>query len=117
MAFRRIEEGDLAARLPQPGAHEFAFVYRAFNAMAGRLQGVVDRLVDPDDGLLAGRSANLDARNKALASQRSALDFRMSQAEARYRAQFTALDVLLTSLQTSSDFLSQQIAALNNKTT
>lgn len=92
---------------------------RLFSAdgMAGRLQGVVDRLVDPDDGLLAGRSANLDARNKALASQRSALDFRMSQAEARYRAQFTALDVLLTSLQTSSDFLSQQIAALNNKTT
>ena len=34
----------------------------------------------------------------------------MSQAEARYRSQFTALDVLLTSLQSSSDFLTQQLA-------
>lgn len=82
--------------------------------MAGRVGDVVDRLVDPD-GLLAGRSQNLNARSKALASQRDALDFRMTQAEARYRTQFTALDVLLTSLQTSSDFLSQQIAALNPK--
>src|SRR5690606_17832822 len=92
---------------------------RLFSAdgMAGRLQGVVDRLVDPDAGLLAGRSANLDARDKALASQRSARDFRMSQAEARYRAPVTAPDVLPASPQTSSDFLSQQIAALNNKTT
>lgn len=92
---------------------------RLFGAdgMAGRLDAVVQRLVDPDEGLLAGRTANLNARTKALAAQRSQLDFRMSQAEARYRAQFTALDVLLTSLQTSSDYLSQQIAALNNNKT
>jgi len=90
---------------------------RLFSAegMAGRLDGVVDRLIDPE-GLLAGRTENLNARNKALANQRSALDFRMSQAEARYRTQFTALDLLLTSLQTSSDFLSQQLAALTPKT-
>lgn len=83
--------------------------------MAGRLGGAVDRLVDAD-GLLDGRSKSLTERSKALAGQRDALDFRMTQAEARYRTQFTALDVLLTSLQSSSDFLSQQIAALNPKT-
>lgn len=77
--------------------------------MAGKLDTVVDRLIDPK-GLLDGRSESLSARSKQLASQRSALDFRMSQAEARYRSQFTALDVLLTSLQSSSDFLTQQLA-------
>src|SRR5690606_16856163 len=72
--------------------------------LAGKVDSVVDRLVDPD-GLLDGRSKSLSDRSKALASQRDALDFRMTQAEARYRTQFTALDVLLSSLQTSSDFL------------
>lgn len=81
-------------------------------SLSGRLDATLDRLVDPD-GLLDGRKASLDARSKSLASQRDALDFRMSQAEARYRTQFTALDTLLTSLQGSSDFLTQQLAAAN----
>jgi len=92
-----------------------ARLFSGGDGLVGRLGGVVDRLVDTD-GLLDGRSKSLNERSKALASQRDALDFRMSQAEARYRTQFTALDVLLTSLQTSSDFLTQQLAALNPKT-
>ncbi len=79
-------------------------------SLAGKLDATLDRLVDPD-GLLDGRKASLDARSKTVAGQRDALDFRMSQAEARYRTQFTALDTLLTSLQSSSDFLTQQLAA------
>src|SRR5690606_31708284 len=82
------------------------------DGLAAKLDGVVDRLVEPE-GLLEGRSDSLAARTKALQTQRSALDFRMSQAEARYRTQFTALDVLLSSLQTSSDYLTQQIAAFD----
>ena len=34
----------------------------------------------------------------------------MVQAEARYRAQFTALDMLMTRLQSTSDFLTQQLS-------
>lgn len=82
-------------------------------ALAGKLDATLDRLVDAE-GLLAGRSESLATRSKTLANQRSALDFRMSQAESRYRTQFTALDVLLTSLQTSSDFLTQQLSAFEN---
>src|SRR5690606_7433715 len=111
-----LDEAAFDKRLADdPGAAARLF---GADGMAGRLDAVVQRLVDPDEGLLAGRTADLNARPKAWPAQRSQLDFRMSQAEARYRAQFTALDVLLTSLQTSSDYLSQQIAALdNNKTT
>jgi flagellar hook-associated protein 2 len=83
------------------------------DGLAAKLDGVVDRLVEPE-GLLEGRSDSLTARTKSLQTQRSALDFRMGQAEARYRTQFTALDVLLSSLQTSSDYLTQQIAAFDS---
>lgn len=98
-----------AAVAADPGA-----VARLFGEAAGsltaRLDATLDRLLE-DDGLLDLRSDGLQARSKALAAQRDALDYRMRQAESRYLAQFTALDVMLTSLQTSSDFLSQQLAA------
>ncbi|MEN1960700.1 flagellar filament capping protein FliD [Luteimonas sp. MJ246] len=82
------------------------------DGLAAKIDGVVDRLVEPD-GLLEGRSDSLAQRTKSLQTQRSALDFRMTQAESRYRTQFTALDLLLSSLQTSSDYLTQQIAAFD----
>ena len=83
------------------------------DSLAGKLDAAVDRLVDPD-GLLASRSESLTSRTKVLANQRSALDFRMTQAESRYRTQFTALDLLLTNLQSSSDFLTQQLAVVQS---
>jgi flagellar hook-associated protein 2 len=42
------------------------------------------------------------------------LEFRLSTIEKRYRAQFTALDTLVSSLQTTGSYLSQQLASLNN---
>lgn len=98
-----------AGMLKDPGAVTRLFGGDA-SSMAGKLDATIDRLVNPD-GLLDGRSASLTARTRTLANQRSALDFRMTQAESRYRTQFTALDSLLTKLQGSSDFLSQQLAA------
>jgi flagellar hook-associated protein 2 len=44
------------------------------------------------------------------------VDLRMEAVEARYRAQFTALDTLLAQMQTTGDFLTQQLAALNKGT-
>ncbi|MGV8922431.1 MAG: flagellar filament capping protein FliD [Thermomonas sp.] len=87
----------------------------ASNSLSGKLDATIDRLVNAD-GLFEHRSDSLTARTKSLANQRSALDFRMTQAESRYRTQFTALDTLLTKLQSSSDFLSQQLAVSSSNT-
>ena len=93
---------------PAPASRLFA---SGTTSLAGRLDAALDHLLD-DDGLLDSRSDALSARTKALAKQRSALDYRMTQAEARYRAQFTALDSMVTSLQSTSNFLSQHLSAL-----
>ena len=97
-----------AGMLKDPAAAARLFSGGA-DSLAGKLDATVDRLVNPN-GLLDGRSESLTSRTKSLAIQRSALDFRMTQAEARYRTQFTALDLLLSNLQGSSDFLTQQLA-------
>ncbi|QSX77617.1 flagellar filament capping protein FliD [Agrilutibacter solisilvae] len=79
--------------------------------MAFRLDAALDRLLD-DGGMIDSRSDGLENRTRSLQKQRDALDFRMTQVEARYRAQFTALDAMVTKLQNTSNFLSQQLSSL-----
>jgi flagellar hook-associated protein 2 len=81
------------------------------SAIGAGMKTTLDRLLDAD-GLLAGRSSALDGRTRALAKERTAVDRRMEQVEARYRAQFTALDSLVTKLQSTSSYLSQQLSSL-----
>lgn len=65
-----------------------------------------------DDGLLDGRTDSLDRSIKDIAQRREALNVRLETIEKRYRAQFTALDAMLSSMQSTSTYLEQQLAAL-----
>jgi flagellar hook-associated protein 2 len=84
----------------------------------GSENGVAARLYAQVDARLATNS-DLDTRNTTLKRQlddvsrdKEALALRMEQIEARYRKQFTALDSLLSQLQTTSSYLSQQLASV-----
>lgn len=71
------------------------------------LAGYVD-----SDGLINGRTDGISASIKSIGTQRTALNLRMESIEARYRAQFTALDVAMASMSQTSDYLAQQLASL-----
>ncbi|MDP2822980.1 MAG: flagellar filament capping protein FliD [Sulfuritalea sp.] len=64
------------------------------------------------DGLIAGRTDGIKASIKDIEQTRDALNLRLTQIEARYRAQFSALDVLVTSMNQTSQYLSSQLANL-----
>jgi flagellar hook-associated protein 2 len=64
------------------------------------------------DGRIKARQDNLNAQLKDISKQQDALDRRMTQVEARYRAQFTALDSLISQLTSTSSYLTQQLANL-----
>lgn len=63
-------------------------------------------------GTLTGKSASINASIKTLNDQSDVLARRLTQIEARYRKQFTALDTLLSGFSTTSSYLQQQLAAL-----
>ncbi|HEY9102734.1 flagellar filament capping protein FliD [Chitinimonas sp.] len=63
-------------------------------------------------GALTGRQDSLNNSLDDLTKQLDKLSTRMDDLEKRYRAQFTALDVTISSLRNTSSFLSQQLAAL-----
>ena len=63
-------------------------------------------------GTIAARTDGINKNIKDIGLRRDTLNTRLIGVEARYRAQFTHLDALLTSMNTTSTFLTQQLAKL-----
>lgn len=66
-----------------------------------------------DDGMLATKTDGINNSITRLSSQQDELNARLTAIEANYRAQFTALDTLMSSMQTTSSFLTQQLAQIS----
>ncbi len=64
------------------------------------------------DGIVASRTDGLAKSIKDIDRRQEAFVRRMDAIEARYRAQFTALDTMLSGLSQTSQFLTQQLATL-----
>jgi flagellar hook-associated protein 2 len=94
--------------------------YDGVAALFSSATGVASRLSDALTPRLAA-DAELDVRSKRLSQKsvelqktQATLEARMLKVEARYRAQFTALDSLLSKLQGESSFLTQQLSSIAN---
>jgi flagellar hook-associated protein 2 len=79
--------------------------------LAERLSDWIGSLTD-EGGTLVSRTDGLTSRKSRLDDQEDRLNLRLEQVEKRYRAQFSALDSMLASMQQTSSYLSQQLAAL-----
>jgi len=64
------------------------------------------------DGILTSRTDGIGRTITDIGKQRSAMETRLIGIEKRYRAQFTALDQMLSSMNTTSTFLTQQLDQL-----
>ncbi len=65
-----------------------------------------------NDSLVDGRTDGINKTIRDIGNQRDALNRRLADIEQRYRAQFTALDAMISSLNATSNFLTQQLANL-----
>lgn len=100
-------DGILATR----GA-DIASLFSGSDGLAARMAKSLDAY-SGSQGVIDSRSDSLRSEAKSLTSQRDALELRMSKLEARYMAQFTALDSLMSGLSNTSNFLTQQLANLS----
>lgn len=72
----------------------------------------LDRLIQQQldsGGVLAGRTDGINRSVRDIDNRREALERRLEMIEKRYRAQFTALDTMISSMTKTSDFLAQQL--------
>jgi flagellar hook-associated protein 2 len=98
----KVNGGALGAR----GTINFTIGY------AAQLDNIITKLLS-DDGLLKARTDGMQSSITRLDKQTEALNVRLTAVEARYRAQFNKLDSLLSSMSSTSSFLTQQLASLN----
>lgn len=67
-------------------------------------------------GVIAGRQKGINNTIKSVQDQVDTMNERLVDMEARYRKQYTALDVTISSMGSTSSFLTQQLELINNQT-
>ena len=80
--------------------------------MAARIDSLLSRFLDDNDGQIASKTESIENQIENINEQRADLVKRVAEIEERYRRQFAALDLLMGQLQTTSDYLQQQLDAL-----
>lgn len=79
--------------------------------IAVRFNTILEGIVG-SSGLITSRTDGITASIKDLGKRADALNLRLTSVEKRYRAQFTALDTLVASMNQTSTYLTQQLANL-----
>jgi flagellar hook-associated protein 2 len=86
-------------------------LFSGTDRVADKLAAVLDGFLG-SDGRIGAQTDQLQKRLDQIADQTDALDHRMELIQARYLKQFTALDALLGQMQSTSNYLTQQLASL-----
>jgi len=124
IAFQRdgslaLDADKLAKAIADPNKDVSQLFIRRENGepgFGGRIHGLVSKMILGEDALLNGRMDGINNSIKNLDKQRQAQEARMASIEQRYLAQFTALDVAISRMTSTSSFLTQQLEALKAQT-
>jgi flagellar hook-associated protein 2 len=82
-------------------------------ALGKSLRGAMGAYIG-SGSMLESRTESLNKRLKDLGRQRDNYEVRIERVTAQYRTQFSALDAMVTKLQSTSNYLSQQLASLSS---
>jgi flagellar hook-associated protein 2 len=76
---------------------------------AAQLNNLISDFLD-EEGILTSKTDGLNSSVTRLDKEKENQEARLSQIEKRYRAQFTALETLISSMNSTSSYLTQQLA-------
>ena len=87
---------------------QFGQLFSTTDGFATRLYGLADGFLEAD-GIIESRTQGLTAQIEGIGDDREALNDRLASLETRLLRQFNALDSLLATLSSTSNFLAQQL--------
>ncbi|MCX7113799.1 MAG: flagellar filament capping protein FliD [Proteobacteria bacterium] len=89
-----------------------------FKAVLSSVGGAVDTFLgnqlDPNSGTLLAVTQSLTSQQKDITKQQSTMQQQLDAIQARYTTQFSSLDTILSKVQSTSTFLTQQMTILTN---
>ena len=102
-----------ATKLSEAITKNISGVANLVSATGSAFKAATEGLVGTD-GAIVNRTLGLTDSVKRIEKQYEAVEFRLTQIEARYRKQFSSLDTLLSNMNQTSTYLTQQLANLSN---
>jgi flagellar hook-associated protein 2 len=104
-----------SAKLTSALSSDFKAVSKVFSGATGVVARMNSTITTTllSGGSVGTRSASLTAKQKAITSDKAAIDLRAAKVKERYLAKFNAMDALLAKMQNTASFLTQQMDALN----
>lgn|GEM_PF-720411 len=85
------------------------------DGVAGQLNNLLNNFLS-STGSLAEKTNNINDKLTDITDKRTLLQTKALDLQKRYTAQYSALDALLTRMQSTSDFLTQQLASISKIT-
>jgi flagellar hook-associated protein 2 len=82
------------------------------DGFGGKISNLADSYLDASDGRITAETDGANAQLKDISKQQDDLNTRMAAVQARYLAQFTALDTLVAQMKNTGTYLTQQLANL-----
>jgi flagellar hook-associated protein 2 len=82
--------------------------------LAVQLDELIGKMLDGKGGTLPAKVESLQAQDKDIVEQKERLTKQLEVKQQRYLNQFNTLDGLLTNMQSTMSYLSQQLASLNS---
>ncbi|MFT6152998.1 MAG: flagellar hook-associated protein 2 [Crocinitomicaceae bacterium] len=98
----KVEGGDLGDR----GSITYV------SGIADQLKNLLKNFLDPNGGTLNTKFTSLEVQQTTLDEDKESFDARIEATEARLKSQFLYNDLIISSLKTTEDFLTQQFEAM-----
>ncbi len=86
--------------------------YNGATGLASRLNAIMTGVMDNQNGTLATSTNGINSTITDIQNQETSLAKRLQQVQANYQAEFAAMDSTVSSWNTTSSYLTQQLAAL-----
>jgi flagellar hook-associated protein 2 len=92
---------------------DVAKLFTSTNGFATQLNSLTGDML-ATDGLITSRTDGLNNSIQNIKKREDSMQARLDSIEERYRTQFIALDQTISSMQSTSAYLTQQLSALTN---
>ena len=104
-----------AEEFDQAAASDFSDIQGLFTSTEGGFITLLEDVIEgytESEGILTARTDGLNDERESLDEDIERIELRLERTEARLRARFSSLDALLSQLNSTSSFLTQQLANL-----
>jgi flagellar hook-associated protein 2 len=103
-------DSDLLATVISGQFDDIGALFSGDNGIASQLDSLLNSYLSAG-GVFQSRENGFNAELAEVEDERATLEFRLEKIEARLRAQFASLDILVSQFNSTGNFLTQQLAA------